>query len=564
MHARQTLSVSSTTCLAVVALLVFAVSPRAAERPNILLILCDDLGYADVGFNGAKDIQTPALDALARGGIICSSAYAAHPVCGPSRAALLTGRCPHTLGGQFNIPYFNHHLGISVNETFFSEVLQDAGYFTGILGKWHLGEGEPFLPNQRGFDEFYGHLGGGHKYFPAKYWPEYERRKAAGDTRIPPNTTPQLRNGKEARETEYLTDAFSREAVDFVKRASQKDQPFFLYLAYNAPHAPMEAKQEDLEKMAHIKDRKRRTYAAMVHCVDYGVKRVVDALKSTGVYGNTLIIFLSDNGGVPKLGASNAPLKGGKRGVEEGGWRVPMFLHWAGRIPAGSSFEHPVLAMDFYPTLAKLAGASLPKGKILDGKDIWDDLLAGRNPHENELVCAISHGRERTGVGARLGRWKVVRSLWGEGVWQLFDLTDDIGETKDLSAQYPERKEQLVRMAEKWTQTHEMPKWFYHQTDQATWERNTKPYFDGTFSLGPSPVGSAAPAAAATKRVTRKLNRGDSTLEMFAAREKAKYEKNGWSWDWEKARKRFNTIDTNQDGIISGKEKKTYWENVKK
>lgn len=449
-----------------------------ATRPNILIIMADDLGYGDVGFNGSKDIPTPTLDALAKGGTICSSAYAAHPVCGPSRAALLTGRSPHTLGGQFNIPYFNHQYGVSIDETFLSTVLQQAGYFTAALGKWHLGEGHDFLPNQRGFDEFYGHLGGGHHYFPEKYWPEYERRLKAGDTKIPPNTTPQLRNGKNARETEYLTDAFSREAVTFIKKASKRDEPFFLYLAYNAPHAPMQAKNEDLEKMAHIPNKKRKTYAAMVHCVDYGVKRVVEALKETGTYEDTLIVFLSDNGGLPGHGASNAPLKGQKRGVEEGGFRVPMFWHWPGVVPSERTFTYPVLTMDFYPTLARLAGASIPDGKQLDGKDIWNDFLANRNPHPDELIAVISHRASYTDIAGRIDDWKAVRS--GEE-WKLFNLPQDLGEQKDLAKQHPERLNEMVKALEKWASTHQMPTWVYSDEERERWKKNQSPWFEGTF-----------------------------------------------------------------------------------
>ncbi|VGO18311.1 sulfatase-like hydrolase/transferase [Pontiella sulfatireligans] len=451
-----------------------------AARPNILIILCDDLGYADVGFNGSKDIPTPTLDALAKNGTVCSSAYAAHPVCGPSRAALLTGRSPYTMGGQFNIPYFNHQWGVSTDEVFLSRVLQKSGYYTGVLGKWHLGEGHEFLPNQRGFDEFYGHLGGGHKYFPRKYWAEYEKRLKAGDTEIPPNTTPQLRNGKEAHETEYLTDAFSREAVSFIKQASAREQPFFLYLAYNAPHAPIEAKQEDIDKMAHIEGKKRKTYAAMVHCVDYGVKSVVEALKETGAYENTLIIFLSDNGGVSGHGACNAPLSGEKRGVEEGGFRVPMFWHWPGVIPANCTFEYPVLTMDFYPTLANLAGASIPADKELDGKDIWIDLLNDRNPHPDELIAVISHRPEHTDIAGRLNEWKAVRS--GQH-WKLYNLEKDVGEQNDLSSQHPERLQDMVNALNKWAATHQMPAWVYSDEERERWELNTNPWFEGTFDL---------------------------------------------------------------------------------
>ncbi|MBK1875802.1 sulfatase-like hydrolase/transferase [Pelagicoccus mobilis] len=449
-----------------------------STRPNILVILCDDLGYADVGFNGSKTIPTPALDELAMGGVICTSAYAAHPVCGPSRAALLTGRCPHSLGGQFNIPYFNHQWGVSTEEVFLSRILKESGYFTGAIGKWHLGEGHEYLPNQRGFDEFYGHLGGGHKYFPDKYLAEYDRRVKAGETQIPPNTTPHLRNGKQVRETEYLTDAFTREALSFIQEANERDQPFFLYLAYNAPHSPLEAKAEDLETFSHIEDRRTRTYSAMVHCVDYNVKRIVSALKENGAYEDTLIIFLSDNGGIPRNGASNAPLRGQKRDVEEGGFRVPMFWHWPKSLPAGRKFNHPVLTMDLYPTLANLAGANIPPGKILDGKDIWGALLQNRNPHHDELIAVVSHRLDYTDIAGRINEWKAVRS---KNRWRLYRIDQDVGEQHDLSSRYPERLNLMIGELKQWASTHQMPKWVYSDQEREIWKENQQPWFEGTF-----------------------------------------------------------------------------------
>gem|GEM_PF-2758148 len=224
----------------------------AAERPNILVILCDDLGYADVGFNGAKDLKTPALDQLAAAGTVFRSAYVAHPFCGPSRMALLSGRYPHAFGGQFNHPPFHLGLteyddkGIPENETLISTVLQQAGYQTGAVGKWHLGTGPAFHPNRRGFDDFYGFLGGGHKYFPEHYVATYQRQKKAGKQRINEYLHPLKHNGAIVQPKGYLTDELSGEAVRFIDAAAKKsDQPFFLYLAYNAPHAPMEATAAD-------------------------------------------------------------------------------------------------------------------------------------------------------------------------------------------------------------------------------------------------------------------------------------------------------------------------------
>ncbi len=256
------------------------------ERPNILFILCDDLGYSDVGFNGGKDVKTPSLDALAANGAMFTSAYVAHPFCGPSRAAIMTGRYPHLIGAQFNLPRTGmrgyHTKGVPTEEPFLSKILQDAGYYTGIVGKWHLGHATEFHPNNRGFDDFYGFLGGGHNYFPAQYQAAFGRelKKGTKAKDVWNYLTPLEHNGKAVKETEYLTDAFSREAIRFVNEAAKKDSPFFLYLAYNAPHSPLEAKEEDLAKFAHIEDKKRRTFAAMVYAVDRGVGQIVKTLKS--------------------------------------------------------------------------------------------------------------------------------------------------------------------------------------------------------------------------------------------------------------------------------------------
>ncbi|MCB1225943.1 MAG: sulfatase-like hydrolase/transferase [Verrucomicrobiales bacterium] len=415
-----------------------------ADKPNILFILADDLGYADVGFNGSKDITTPALDHLAENGMIFASGYVAHPVCGPSRTALMTGRLPHRFGAQDNIPPGHPEFGITLSETFLSNVLRDSGYFTGMIGKWHLGSAPEYQPNQRGFDEFYGFLGSGHGYFVTRYELKFETEKKAGTAYSDSNAAPLLRNGVEVKENNYLTDGFTREAVRFIDSAAKKEQPFFLYLAYNAPHAPMEARKEDLEKFSHIADRKRRVYAAMVYAVDRGVAKIVETLQTTGQFDNTLILFFSDNGGAIPTGASNAPLKAGKRDVYEGGVRVPMMMHWPAQVKAGQRFEHPVTSLEFYPTLARLAGASIPAGKLLDGKDIWADVMAGRNPHTDEMIFAMSHRHGYTDASGRRGKWKAVKAY--QRPWMLYNLERDIGETHNVSQQHPD-------MLKKWSAT---------------------------------------------------------------------------------------------------------------
>ena len=456
-------------------------------RPNILLILTDDLGYSDVGFNGATDIRTPELDRLAEGGTVFSSAYVTHPFCGPSRMGLMSGRYPHTYGAPFNLPNSGQGIeeynkeGIPVSETLISTVLQDAGYYTGAVGKWHMGIASQFHPNARGFDDYYGFLGGGHNYFPDQYRPIYERQLRAGKKHFNEYIIPLEHNGRQVRETEYLTDALSREAARFVRDAAKKDRPFFLYLAYNAPHTPLEAKEEDLKEYANIVDEKRRTYAAMVHAVDRGVSKVVDTMKNAGQFDDTLIIFLSDNGGKLSAGATNRPLAKGKGSTCEGGYRVPMFFHWPKHVPAGERFDHPVSSLDFYPTFAGLAGAKIPDRKVLDGKDIWDDLLSGNNPRRDEMIYALRHHAGFSDVGARRDQWKICRE--GNGPWRLYDLKEDIGEQRDSSKEHPELVRSMVSKVEKWSRSHTEPRWFDDLKARDNWIETGMPNYEQTFKV---------------------------------------------------------------------------------
>lgn len=451
------------------------------ERPNIIIVLCDDLGYSDVGFNGSTDILTPALDKLASNGTVFSSAYVAHPFCGPSRAGLMTGRYPHKIGSQFNLPPNDALIrqGIPTEEIFISKMLKDNGYYTGAIGKWHLGSVPQYHPNVRGFDDFYGFLGGGHKYFPDEYRETYEKQLKSGKEVINDYITPLEHNGKEVRETEYLTDALSREASRFVKDASKKEEPFFLYLAYNAPHVPLEAKKEDLEKFAHIKDEKRRTYAAMVHAVDRGVAGVVETLKNTGEFDNTLIVFLSDNGGKLTQGGRNTPLREGKGSTCEGGYRVPMLFHWPKGVAAGKEFEHPTSALDFYPTFAGLAGATLPDGKQLDGKDIWKEFVKGENPRKGENIYALRHRTGYSDVGVRKDQWKALKL--SEQPWALYNIQEDMGELNDLSSAHPEVLKNLITEAEAWSQSNKQPLWFHSEEEGELWREMDMPKFDIAF-----------------------------------------------------------------------------------
>lgn len=454
-----------------------------APRPNIIVILADDLGYSDVGFNGAKDIKTPNLDMLASQGTIFNSAYVTHPFCGPSRAGMMTGRYPHKFGSQFNLPANSEATvgeGIPLNETFISDMFKTAGYRTGLVGKWHLGAVPAYHPNKRGFDDFYGFLGGGHKYFPDQYNEAYNKSEKAGQKVIWDYLKPLEHNGQPAKESEYITDAFSKQAVRFVQDASKKGNPFFLYLAYNAPHTPFEAKEEDLKIFGDIKDKDRRTYAAMVYAIDRGVGELVKSLKENHQFDNTLIVFLSDNGGDLKA-STNYPLTGQKGDTNEAGYRVPMFFHWTNNVPKGERYQHPVTALDFYPTFAGLAGAKIPKNKQLDGKDIWAAFKKGKSPRKGEMIYAMRHRAGFSDVGARQDDWKILKT--NQNKWQLFDIEKDIKEENDLSAKYPQKLKEMVKKTEKWSKTHTEPRWFDPTELSQVWKEKEMVKFLGLFKI---------------------------------------------------------------------------------
>lgn len=457
---------------------------RTPSKPNILMILCDDLGYSDVGFNGSLDIKTPNLDRLAEQGTVFTSAYVAHPFCGPSRTSLMTGRYSHKIGAQFNLPPNSQDFmddGVDTNEVFMSTVLQKSGYYTGVMGKWHLGSTPKYHPNKRGFDDFYGFLGGGHNYHPEQYQAVYEKQKAEGNKSIFDYLLPLEHNNKVVNETEYMTDALSREAIRFMNEAAKKQDPFFLYLSFNAPHTPLEAKDEDLKLFEHIKDKKRRTYAAMVYAVDRGVKKIIESLKASGQYENTLIVFFSDNGGKTIAGATNYPLREGKGSACEGGYRVPMFFHWPNVIPAGKKFKYNVSSLDLFPTFAGLGAATIPKGKQLDGKDIWNDLLENSNPHKGDMFYAMRHRTGYTDVGARKDQWKALKLNKQE--WKLYNIEEDISEKNDLSKEFPEILKALILETEAWSKTNMKPRWFHSNEEGILWREMNMPRFDETFKV---------------------------------------------------------------------------------
>lgn len=470
----------------------------AASQPNILILLLDDLGYADVGFmqNSEPDIYTPNIDALANDGVIFTSSYAAHPYCGPSRAGLMTGRYQHNIGSQFNLAGYTHH-GVDKSETFFSKVLQDAGYNTGIVGKWHLGEEPRFQPNNRGFDYFYGMLGGGHVYHTRDFVRvrDYNpSNRGVWDYRLPLSLNNGLAPETNYDQNLYITDMFTDAGVNFIQRAERNDnQPFFLMMSYSAPHTPEEAKQSDVTALRRIlgnkasNNAKRHEYAAMVYAVDRGVKKIINKLKQTGEYNNTIIIFTSDNGGrLYDANAKNTPLQNGKTSTFEGGIRVPMFIHWPnGNLPKGK-YRHVVSSLDLYPTLINLANANKPRNKVLDGKDIMSDVRAGRNARPNSPLYFMMHIPKQNGginhSAVILNNWKWYTE--GNGNWKLFNLNADIGERRPVtSAATKATKQPMLNSIYRWTFDHTRPEFFdspsYGWED--AWDNNNMPNFRKTF-----------------------------------------------------------------------------------
>jgi arylsulfatase A-like enzyme len=389
----------------------------AARKPNIIIVLADDMGYADVGFTGVKDIRTPNIDRIAHEGVTFTNGYVSHPFCSPTRAGLMTGRYQQRFGHENNPLYdpSDPDIGLPLTETLLPQFMRKAGYRTGIIGKWHLGATPKHHPMARGFEEQYGFIGGGHDYFTAN--PAGEKREYF---------IPIERNGKPVELKEYLSDAFSREAVSFIHRHAK--EPLFLYLAYNAPHTPQQVTDKYLDPYANIPDEKRRKYAGMIQAVDEGVRGVLQALKEEKLDEDTLVFFFSDNGGpIAVNGSSNQPYRGAKGQVYDGGIHVPFAARWKGRIPAGEIYKQPVISLDVFATATALAG-TLPSN--IDGVNLIPYVTGetSKPPHERLFW--------RTGGGAtyavREGRYKLVKI--GAQQPELYDLETDPSEANNIAA----------------------------------------------------------------------------------------------------------------------------------
>ena len=419
-------------------------SERTADKPNILIIVGDDMGYADVGFHGAKDIPTPNLDALAADGVRFTNGYVSGPYCSPTRAGLLTGRYQNRFGHEFNPG--GGVQGLPLSEQTLADRLRTAGYSTGLVGKWHLGNLPQMHPQQRGFDEFFGFLGGAHSYFETKGI---------------------LRGTEPVNELDYTTDAFGREACGFIEQ--HQERPWFLYLAFNAVHTPMHATDDRLSKFSNIADKQRRTYNAMMLAMDDAIGKVREKLVVTGQADNTLIAFISDNGGpamagVTVNGSNNAPLRGSKRTTLEGGIRVPYVITWPGHLKPGI-FEQPAIQMDLHATALAAAGVDAKLEWKLDGVNLLP-FLSGENVDAPHDALYWRFGKQ---MAIRSGDWKLVRydsnadtqSGQAEPVTdaRLYNLSTDIHEDQDVSAMNPDKVRELQASWDTWDQANVAPLW---------------------------------------------------------------------------------------------------------
>ncbi|QNN25247.1 sulfatase-like hydrolase/transferase [Planctomycetales bacterium ZRK34] len=421
------------------------VGPGFAERkPNVIVILADDLGFADVGFHGCKDIPTPHLDRLAASGVRCTNGYVSHSFCSPTRAGLMTGRYQQRFGHENNPAHEpdNLSLGLPVDETLLPKAIKPAGYVSGIIGKWHLGAAPPFHPLARGFDEQYGFTGGGHQYFAKQLIDRDSHYRSHIE-----------RNGKREPTTGYLTTLFSEEAAAFITR--HKDDPFFLYLAYNAPHTPLQAPPEYIERCKHIDDDKRRVYGAMVCALDDGVGLVLDTLNKLDLDDDTLIFFLSDNGGPDTVThASNAPLRGRKGQVYEGGIHVPFVVRWTGKLPAGAVYEQPVSSLDIFVTTLALTGAPAPP-KPLDGVNLMPYLLGQAKGAPHERLFWRQGGGQAYAVREGVDKYLHIRGHDPE----FYQLDSDLAEHHNVITSQADAADALQRKLDAWNSQLIDPLW---------------------------------------------------------------------------------------------------------
>ncbi|MBX3414238.1 MAG: sulfatase-like hydrolase/transferase [Pirellulales bacterium] len=415
-----------------VAMSSLAVSVHAGSdehKPNVLVFLCDDTGYGEFGFQGANDIPTPHIDSIAAGGVRFTQGYVSGTYCSPTRAGLMTGRYQTRFGHEFNSTA--RVSGLSLEETTFADRFQSLGYATCAVGKWHLGQKPEYHPLKRGFDEFFGTLTNTPFFHPTQLV----------DSRVSPAVE------EISDDSFYTTDAYAERCVDWLEK--NKDKPWFLYVPFNAQHAPLQAPQKYLDRFPEVKDDKRQLFCAMMSAMDDAVGRVLAKVRDLGQEENTLIFFLSDNGGPTGVTTSrNGPLRGFKATTWEGGVRVPFCMQWKGKVPAGQTYENPVIQLDILPTALAATGLAVDptSPKPLDGVNLLP-YLTGENkdrPHQT------LYWRFTPQWAIRDGDWKLVQGRDGGPQPGLFNLADDIGEKHDLAATHPDKVKELKAKWDAW------------------------------------------------------------------------------------------------------------------
>ena len=403
-----------------------SIDAQNGNSPNIIVILADDLGYNDVGFMGSTDSATPHIDAIAKNGVRFTDGYSTCPVCGPSRAGLLTGRYQNRFGFEDNPGPFRRTEetipGIPLRETTMGEYFKDMGYNTAVIGKWHE-ENVPLRnPSTRGFDEFFGFIDGASSYY------------------IKDNAKGKLMRGLKpvVSEEEYLTDAFGREAVLFIERNADRKKPFLLYVPFNAPHGPFQVPQKYKDKFKKVENEKRRTFLGMINCMDENIGKIMSAVRQQGIEENTLVFFLSDNGGECER-SDNGLLRECKGSIYEGGIRVPFCMQWKGVLPANKEVNFPVHALDVLPTAIAATGRFLDWEWFINGMNLLP-FLKGENtgePHRFLYWRFLWHH------AVRKGDWKLLKHRDHEE-WELYNLANDIGEKNDVSKRYPDKVKELM------------------------------------------------------------------------------------------------------------------------
>jgi arylsulfatase A-like enzyme len=426
------LSLAATALLA--ALASAAASLSAADKPNLVIFYADDLGWGETSCFGCKDIQTPNIDSLAGNGVRFTQGYVAATYCSPSRAGLMTGRYPTRFGHEFNS--VANVTGLRLDQTTIANRLKDLGYATACVGKWHLGNSMPYRPTKRGFDEFFGTLANTPFFHPRNFV----------DSRI----------NDEVREIKdnsfYTTDQYAERSLDWLDK--NKDKPKFLYLPFNAQHAPLQAPQKYLDRYKHIPDENRRIFAAMMYGMDEAIGRVIKKIRDQGQEDNTIYFFIGDNGGPTQSTTSaNGGLNGFKMTTYEGGPRVPFIAQWKAKFPKGKVYDLPVMNVDVLPTAVAAAGGKIETAAQIDGVDLTP-FVTGENkarPHET------MYWRYGPQWAIRHGDWKLVVSRGGSGQPELYNLAADFSESKDLASAQPDKVKQLQALYDAWNKEQAEP-----------------------------------------------------------------------------------------------------------